>query len=161
MPSQQNSSRNMLKKQNSLQETKKPDSPKEQHQNTLNMQDTNPFDLNNTQSQKLQSTNETPKLFDTDQTGSSSNKLQSTNETPKLFELEKTGSSSNKLAQTNETPKLFMENQANQKINPQLCESDAQEDYDPFLAFEKKVAKGGTGDLNRISKQFEETKNFD
>lgn len=159
--SQQNSSRTMLKKQTSLQETKRSDAPKQKYQDTLNMQDTNPFNINNTLSNKLQSTNETPKLFDTDQTGSSSNKLQSTNETPKLFELEKTGSSSNKLAQTNETPKLFMENQANQKVNPQFCESDAQEDYDPFLAFEKKVAKGGTGDLNRISKQFEQTKNFD
>ena len=55
-----------------------------------------------------------------------------------------------------------MPNEGTQKINPRFHESDAKEDYDPFLAFEKKVLKqGGTGDLNRISRQYENTENFE
>jgi hypothetical protein len=100
--------------------------------------------------------NESSKLFNLEHTGSSeTTKMVSTGDTPKLFEWERTGGT-NKMISTNETPKLFGGTgtiEGPSPSEPRLVKamSDIIDQGDPFLDFERSNSqKVQTGNLDQM-----------
>jgi hypothetical protein len=100
--------------------------------------------------------NESSKLFNLEHTGSSeTTKMVSTGETPKLFEWERTGGT-NKMISTNETPKLFggtgtIGGPSSSEPRLDKAMSDIIDQGDPFLDFERSNSKlAQTGNLDQM-----------
>jgi hypothetical protein len=100
--------------------------------------------------------NESSKLFNLEHTGSSeTTKMVSTGESPKLFDWERTGGT-NKMISTNETPKLFGGTgtiEGPSSTEPRLVKamSDIIDQGDPFLDFERSNSqKVQTGNLDQM-----------